>query len=322
LREAQRTTRRRGGRRAILALALAVAGFVFHGLAAGPAWASGTVIVRNSDLGPYKVVAAAVEAGIGAGTEQVVLAPDQRSDETVRAIWQIRPDAIVALGARALEISSTEFPNIPVVFGMVADTYRYADKAEVAGVALIPSESQVLQGIRKVLPGANEVAVVFDPERSSKEIDRLVRAGERMGIRVDPIEFSPGSDPERVLGALARSVDCLIVYPDPVLLSNKVFVDIVYKAFTLGLPAVGYSSAFARKGALMSVEADYPSVGRDISAIVKQILGGRSPAEIGIWRPSQVKITVNTAVADELGIKVPSADPGSIEFIAAKPESL
>jgi putative ABC transport system substrate-binding protein len=310
------------GCKVTLTVALAVAGFVLLGLAAGPASASGTVIFRNSDLGPYKVVAAAVEAGVGAGIEQVVLAPDQRSDEAVRAIWQIRPDAIVALGARALEVSSTEFPNIPVVFGMVADTYRYADKPEVAGVALIPTESQVLQGIRKVLPDAKAVAVVFDPERSSGDIDKLVRAGERMGIRVDLMEFSPDSDLDRILATLAKSVDCLIVYPDPVLLSSTVFVEIVYKAFVLGLPAVGYSSAFARKGALMSVEADYATVGRDISAIVKQILGGRSPAEIGIWRPSRVKITVNTAVAQRLGIKVPTTDLDSIEFIATKPESL
>ena len=284
------------------------------GASVGVARASSIVVIKSSDLGAYTEVASAVASGARSSVALVTLPDDKRSDAAVRQIWDAKPDVIVAVGARALAVAAEEFPNIPVVFGMVGEPSQYVGDLGAAGVELLPSDRQVLEALRKVLPRAKEVTLIYDPSRSSEEVERFVDAGRMMGIRITAAEFSGAGSSYNARGSVGASCDCIIIYPDPVMLSDTVFGSIVYEAFAQGLPALAYSSTFAAKGALMSVEADYASVARDLIDLTDEILAGRSPRSVGVHAPSGVKITVNAAVADELGITIPS-EP-SIEIIA------
>lgn len=286
------------------------------GASVGLARASSIVVVKSSNLGAYTAVASAVASGARSSVAVVTLPADKRSDAAVREIWEAKPDVIVAVGARALAVAAEEFPNIPVVFGMVGEPSEYVGDLGVAGVNLLPSDRQVLEALRRVLPKAREVTIVYDPSRSSEEVSRFVEAGRVLGITVSTLELSGAASSFDAKTSLSRSCDCIIIYPDPVMLSDTVFGSIVYEAFALGLPALAYSSTFAAKGAMMSVEADYESVAEDLVDLAEQILAGRSPRSVGIHAPSRVKITVNGAVAAELGIAIPSAPGPSIEIIA------
>jgi ABC-type uncharacterized transport system substrate-binding protein len=281
------------------------------------------VILKSSDLVAYDLVAAAVESTGQRDVKIITLADDSRAyDRATKATWSAKPDVIVAVGIRALDIACRDFTNTPVVFGMVADTYRYTDRPDmIAGVGLIPSSSQVLRAIRAVLPRTARVAVVFDAQRSPDEIEEFIKTGKRLGVKVDPVRFSKDVDVEGALRSVAGPGSCLVVYPDAVLLSDKVFANVVSRAFSLGMPAIAYSSAFAHKGALMSVEADYASVGKDMSQMTEQILSGVSPRTLGIHAPSRVKVTVNKAVADELGIQ-PNVAPGTLPAEVVPPVEL
>lgn len=308
-------------RQRAIALLIGMSAALAYFPAVGPVVASDVVIVTSSSLEIYKTVAASVGADSKSRLVNVTLPAGKNYDSATHAIWAAKPDAIVALGARALELTSREFQGVPIVFGMVADTYDYARAKDVAGIALIPSESQILRAIRRVLPRADEVAIIFDPDRSSRDAERFAGAARRMGITVTPIRFAPDTNVQGILGSLAGHCDCLVVYPDPVLLSDKVFAEIVFRALALGVPSVGYASAFARKGALMSIEADYSSMGSDISGILGRILKGTSPGAIGIYPPSAIKITVNQAVAEEIHLDIPADSLDAIELIAVRPES-
>jgi putative ABC transport system substrate-binding protein len=300
------------------------------GLAVDPARASEVVVLKSSDLTPFNIVASEISTSRGLDVETVTLAADKRNyDLAVRAVWSAKPDVIVALGAKALDVASREFTDVPVVFGMVAELDAYLERPQgIAGIKLSPSPSQILRAIRAVIPKVSRVAVAFDSQRSGDEIAAFSEAGDRLGIEVRRLPFSPDVDVGHELGSLARSCECLIVYPDPVLLSDQVFGDIVFRAFGLGLPTVAYSSAFARKGALMSVEADYASVGRDLVSMVGDVLGGASAGTMGARTPSRVRVAVNKAVADELGIRfdassivLPADAVPTIEVIADQPRA-
>ncbi len=320
------------GDSSLLRLVLVLGGLVISGLGFSicRSFASEVVVLKSSDLTPYNTVASAIENRRPSGVETVLLADDKKQrDLAVHAIWAAKPDVIVALGVRALDVASAEFPSVPMIFGMVADAYQYADRQDaIAGIELIPSETQVLRAIRAVFPRVDDVAIVFDAERSGKQAGKFSSAGKAMGIKIHQVRFAKDTDVENQLRSIAGSCDCLIIYPDPVLLSDKVFADVVYQAFGLGLPAVAYSSAFARRGALMSVEADYPSVGKDLSEMVEQVLKGGSPRAIGIHPPPRVRITINLAVANHLGIVInispdtlPSMIVQPIDLIADRPGS-
>jgi putative ABC transport system substrate-binding protein len=287
----------------------------------GTLLASDIVVVSSSDLPIYKNVAGAIEPGPQSRVVNVTLPAGRNHDAAIHAVWEARPDAIVALGARALEMTAREFQGIPIVFGMVADTDEYARTGETAGVALIPSEAQMLKAIRKVLPGVSRVAIIFDPDRSSREAERFASTARGMGITSRPIEFAQDSDVQGVLRSLAGWCDCLVVLPDPILLSDEVFAEIVFRALSLGVPSVGYASAFARKGALISVETDYSQIGSDISGILRRVLEGARPGAIGVNAPSALKITVNQAVAEVLHLGISDGSLSAIEMIAVRPGS-
>jgi ABC-type uncharacterized transport system substrate-binding protein len=279
--------------------------------------ASPVVIVKSGDHAPYKTVTTAITEELSDEISVVTIVKDKRNlNQTVREIWAGNPEVLVALGARALELCTSEFQNVPVVFGLVADPAQYvSDPSMVSGITLIPSETQFLKAVKMILPDLEYAAVLYDHRDDVHHTDHFRRVESRVGVQVHQVDLEGVSDLNSTLKSLTGKYQCMIVAPDPPLLSRQVFADLVIESYEINLPIAAYSSVFAEMGALMSVEGNNDSVGQHIAKMVRYLLEGGSNRDLGVRPPLHITITVNMAVAEAFGIEVPPGMMRSIKVV-------
>jgi ABC-type uncharacterized transport system substrate-binding protein len=287
-----------------LAAAVLIVGYC---LGAGATLASPVVVVQSGDLLPYRTVTEAIAGEVDCTVQVVTIDKNKRNlDLTVREIWAARPEVLVALGARALDLCTHEFPALPVVFGLVADPEQYGGNSDMAsGIRLIPSETQFVEAIRTVMPNVEGIAVLYDHREGVMQGDHFHNVPGELGIRVHHINLAESPDLGENLSLLRGRCQCMIVAPDPSLLSRKVFADLVLKSYKHNLPLIAYSSIFAEIGALMAIEGNSSLVGNQLGRMAEFLLEGGSPQDLGTQPPPNVTITLNVAVARSLRIDVP-----------------
>ena len=80
---------------------------------------------------------------------------------------------------------------------------------------------------------------------------------------------------------------------------------IISAAARNNVPAVYWSSAFARDGGLLSYGVDRVDLFRRAASYVDRILRGAKPAELPIQLPTKFEMAVNLKTAKALGLAVP-----------------
>jgi putative ABC transport system substrate-binding protein len=68
---------------------------------------------------------------------------------------------------------------------------------------------------------------------------------------------------------------------------------------------MGISPSYARAGALIALSCDYRDIGNQAGEISVRILKGERCSAIKVAPPRKVKLFLNIAVADRLGVKIP-----------------
>jgi ABC-type uncharacterized transport system substrate-binding protein len=283
-------------------------------LLAGRSLATPVVVVKSGDLMPYDTVIQALDDELEHDIRMVTIDRNKRNlDLTVREIWDARPEVLVALGARALELCTNEFSNVPVVFGLVADPDQYIANPDLAaGITLIPSDAQFLKAIKMLIPDVRDVVLLYDHRDGVAHDLHFSRFDSRIGIRVHHIDLGDTPDPGTALMSLADRCQGMIIAPDPALFSRDVVRDLIIQSYEVNLPIAAYSSVFAEMGAFMAVEGNNDSVGNHLAKMARYLIEGGSNRDLGTRPPPYVTITVNKAVAEAFGIEV---SPGMMHAV-------
>lgn len=279
--------------------------------------AAPVVVVKSGDFLPYDTVTRALDDELDYDIQTVTIDKNKRNlDLTVREIWAARPEMLVALGARALELCTSEFSNVPVVFGLVADPEQYVSNPDMAsGITLIPSDAQFLKAIKMLMPDVREVVVLYDHRNGVAHDLHFTGFESRIGIRVHHVDLGGTPDLTDRLMSLTDRCQCMIIAPDPALLSRDVVADLIVQSYDLNLPIAAYSSIFAEMGALMAVEGNNDSVGKHLAKMVNYLVEGGSNRDLGTRPPPYITITVNAAVAEAFGIEVPPTMMHSVKLV-------
>jgi putative ABC transport system substrate-binding protein len=93
--------------------------------------------------------------------------------------------------------------------------------------------------------------------------------------------------------------------PDDFMAAHR--AQIVSAAARNNVPAVGWQSAFARDGGLLSYGVDSVDIFRRASSYVDRILRGEKPGELPVQLPTRFEMVVNLKTAKALGLNVPQS---------------
>ncbi|WP_085697036.1 ABC transporter substrate-binding protein [Pseudomonas sp. B26(2017)] len=160
-----------------------------------------------------------------------------------------------------------------------------------------PPLSRQLQLIRRILPQAGRVGVLFD-QHSEFLLKELQSAAQPLSLQIVPQRWDNTHD-SRPLQTVLKNSDVLLGLDDPDLYNPKTAKNLLLSSYSRQLALVGPNVAFVRAGSLASTYSDQ----NDWLAVLDELLD-RPPAT---WPrtlyPERFKVSSNAQVARSLGIE-------------------
>jgi putative ABC transport system substrate-binding protein len=284
-------------------------------------------VVRASDLGPFVQATSAFVATLERDVLQPeVLTFDLGGDEAhaeavLRDLRAARPTVVVTVGSFATSVVlAAKDVAVPVVFSMVlypAESGFLARRpAGVTGVALdVPPEVQ-LGTVRRLVPSARRVGVLYNPAETGRIVAAARTAAERAGLVLVAREVAESGAAVGGLEALAQEVDVVWSVADGTVFTSQTTSALILAALRRRLPLFGLSQSHVRAGALAATVVDYADVGRQTAEATLRVLRGTPASEIPVATPRRPGFVLNVRTAGHLGLQVaPDVVADAVEVV-------
>jgi len=224
-------------------------------------------------------------------------------------------DYIITLSTPALQIMAQVNKQIPHVFGAVTDPYRMGvarspaeHLPQLTGVATMQPVEEGFKVMRKLLPHAKKVGMVWNPSEACSEACTMKarEAAREYGFELVEANVTSTSEVMDALNSvLDRGVDIFFTSGDNTVLIAIESIGEVLKKHKI--PYFGNTPSDIYRGGLISVGADYYNVGREVARVMEKIIAGAEPKDIPIQDCVPVQIGVNLVLAQEIGLKLPES---------------
>ena len=226
-----------------------------------------------------------------------------------------KPDVLVTAGTPAAKALKNATGAIPIVMAIIGDPVAVglADSLAVpggnaTGLSIIALElsGKRLELLKEIAPHVSSVGVLLNitNPQSHLELKETQTAANALGLKVQPIEFSPELTLEQSFATTTNiPPQSLIVLTDPVLFSQR--SKIVELATRSRLPGMYNFREFVAVGGLMSYGPSDTDLYRRAAGYVHKILKGAKPTELPIEQPTKFDLAINLKAAKVLGLAVP-----------------
>lgn len=223
----------------------------------------------------------------------------------VSVLVAVAPPAVIAAKRATgdLPIVAVDLETDPVASGLVASlanpqgniTGLFLDLPELAG--------KWLQLIRELVPHARRVAILWDGNTGSYQLDAVRAAAKVLAVELDVVEFRDATEIEDALARSAgRKPQALVQLGSPLI--NGLAHRIAELCGKYRIPSVSPFRRFSENGGLLSYGPNLAMTFRRTAVYVERILKGAKPADLPIERPTHFEMIVNLKAADTLGLKV------------------
>jgi putative ABC transport system substrate-binding protein len=158
--------------------------------------------------------------------------------------------------------------------------------------------------MRRLLPEANRIGVLFDPAQNQAWVDSARRVAEREGLELIPIAVKHATELPAALKNLDREADVLWAIPDKTVYSGKTLKQVLLSSFRSRIPVVGLSGAWVKAGAFYALDRDYRDLGQQSGAMAEKLLKGTSPAAVKPETPTVAVYSLNLKTARHMKITI------------------
>ncbi len=224
------------------------------------------------------------------------------------------PQWVVAVGSAALRDMQDLFADDPMpppllavliprlAFERIADPARLR-AGQISAVFLDQPPARQMELARLAIPSLRALGVLLGGE-STAAAAALEKAARERGVellsrQVDVDGLFPA------LQALLPDVDGLLAVPDPLVFNSQTATNILAATYRRRVPLIGFSPAYARAGALVSLYSTPDQIGLRGGEVLRQAFASRilPPPQ---W-PRDFVVRVNQDVARSLGLSIEEA---------------
>ena len=223
---------------------------------------------------------------------------------------------IVALQDPTLAVALQRAKATPVIFHLLSDPFAAgagtSDSNHLPNVTGVyspgygdPEQLQRVAIIRRVVPGARKVGVLFSPEEglSVSFKDRFVAAAEKAGLTVVAVPVGTVNEVGTAARSLcAQKVNAIELFGN---VAHAGFAGLIGAARECKVPVFSPSPFEVMQGATLSYFPDFQEGGVQAGRMIARVLKGEKPASIPFYRVERTRIAVNQAEAGTLGITLP-----------------
>lgn len=299
-------------------------------LCAAPLFAQGATEKTGVTIGISKIIAHpaldAVEQGIqDVLTEEGVEASYDLQNAngdiaTASSIAQKfkadKVDVAVGIATPTAQALANVITDSPVIYSAVTDPVAAGlvnsfdvGLGNVTGVSdMTPVEAQIK--MLKDVAGVTKLGHVYTSGEANAVLlaDMTKAACQKLGIEFIPSAVTNTSEVKQATQAIANKVDGLYVSTDNTVVSA--LPSLVDVANTKGIPVLVADPSSAKgQDVLIAWGFDYYKMGRATGHLIKEILDGKDPADIGtvfMTNAEDIELWINLDVAKKLGITIPA----------------
>lgn len=173
------------------------------------------------------------------------------------------------------------------------------------GVMLEHDAAVQFAQLRRVLPAARRVGLVFQAPEGRARLEAAAQAARRAGLELQPLPVESAADVQPTVERAAPALDALMVQADAQVLSPQAARALLTASMRQRVPLVGPAGSWARAGALYALEWDYEDLGTQCAEVAVRLLGARG-ATGPTLSPRRSALVINRRAAQVL--KVPLAE--------------
>ncbi len=225
-----------------------------------------------------------------------------------------RPDVIVAIATPSAQAVVAATRDVPIVFSAVTDPVAArlvksweASGSNVTGVSDMSPLVKHLELIKRVLPGATRVGVIYSPGEANSVaiVDALKKVMPGSGLTLVEAAAARTIDVAGAAQRLVGKVDVIYAPTDNNVMSA--FEGIVKVAQQAKIPVVAADTGAVARGAVAALGLNYYDIGRQTGKIVVRILNGEAAGKIASQTSTTFALHVNPGAALKQGVTLPDA---------------
>lgn len=269
------------------------------------------VVLSGQDLKPYQEVVTGFQQSLA--KQGITLAVEIHAGQGNHAKLQTVVEDVkhhgakllVTLGSLATQAAVREINTLPILATMIVspDDIRSAPNAT-AVLLDFPVETQ-LQWLKRIIPNAGTVGVLFNPKENQLKVDVASTAAKKVALRLVPKSVeTPRALPD-ALDEVTRTADVLWGIPDSVVMTPQTAEPILLNTLKSRVPFVGLSTSWVKAGALYALDRDYLDIGLQTGELAGQLLSGTSANSLPPTHPRKVTYVLNLKTANMINLELP-----------------
>lgn len=222
-----------------------------------------------------------------------------------------KPDAIVAIATPSAQAVVAATKTIPVVFSAITDPVaaqlvksKEASGTNVTGVSDILELQPQIDLIKKVVPNAKKVGVVYNPgeANSAVVVKQLKEVLVGQGLELVEASAPRSVDVSSAARSLIGKVDVIYTTTDNNVVSA--YEALVKVGNEADIPLVASDTASVERGAVAALGLNYFNIGEQTGAIVSRVLKGEAPGSIAFETSKNLALHLNKKAAAEQGVSL------------------
>jgi putative ABC transport system substrate-binding protein len=176
----------------------------------------------------------------------------------------------------------------------------------VTGICMLVSEliAKELGLLRELIPSAKTIALLWNPDNSSEELNYAREAIAKLGLQLNVLNASIDSELNDAFATLDQQrADAILVTTSPFYMTKAKRVAALAAQYRV--PAIYVRREFVEAGGLMSYSYDTPDSYRSVGVYSSRILKGDLPGDLPVLQPTKFQLVVNLKTAKALGLTIP-----------------
>jgi ABC-type uncharacterized transport system substrate-binding protein len=219
---------------------------------------------------------------------------------------------IVTLQDATLEAAVQRAKSVPIVFDLLSDPFAAgagtSDSNHLPNITGVyspgfgdPEQSRRVDLIKRVVPKAKRIGVLFSPEEKLSVIfkDRMTKAAQKAGLEVSVAPVGNANEVGDATRTLCgKKVDAIELYGNA---AHAGFASLIKVAKECKVPVFSPAPFEVMQGAVAAFFPDFQEGGAEAGKMIARILRGESPGSIPFYQVKKTKVIVNP----KTGITVP-----------------
>jgi putative ABC transport system substrate-binding protein len=271
--------------------------------------ATDILVLQSHDSPPYQQMLTGFQANLSSHKlpvkYDVQVAPlSGGADDVAQIVRNQQPRLIFTIGTPASRAALSAEHKIPIVTGLVLELE--ASQPNTTGISLAFPASTHWLWLRRLLPEARHIAVIYDPRHGEQLFQSLQQQARSENISLIAAPAQTAEDLPVMLQQLPTQLDALWAV-DGVAAFNAVAIrELLLYSFRNRTPLIGLSEQWVKAGALYALDWDYADLGDQAAGLVRAILAnGSTPDRLSTQPPRKVRLIFNGKTAEHMKLSFP-----------------